>query len=93
MEVLLNISGRVQHVWFRSWAVKTAHEIGKISGWVRNLEDGAVQIYMKAEEFAINQMILKCYNGPLLARVDKIDIKTGKFDDLPKIEDGKFFQL
>ena len=93
MEVLLNISGRVQHVWFRSWAVKTAYEIGNISGWVKNIEDGNVQIYMKGKESAVNEMIAKCYVGPFLARVDKIDIETKNFNNLPEIIKGKFFQL
>ncbi len=93
MEVLLNISGRVQHVWFRSWAVKTAYEIGGISGWVRNMENSDVQIYMKGKSNAVDMMIAKCYRGPFLARVDRIDIKTKDFGSLPEITEGKFFQL
>ena len=35
-EVYLKIKGRVQGIGFRWWAVKTAEEIGGISGWVHN---------------------------------------------------------
>ena len=37
------VSGRVQGVGFRNWAQKTAQKMN-ISGWVRNLSDGRVEI-------------------------------------------------
>ena len=41
-EVYIKIQGRVQGIGFRYWAIKTAEEIGGISGWVRNAPDGSV---------------------------------------------------
>ena len=65
-EVYLKIKGRVQGIGFRWWAVKTAEEIGGISGWVHNAADGSVEILMSGEEDNIDRMILACHAGPPL---------------------------
>ena len=57
-EVYIKIRGRVQGIGFRWWAVKKAREIGGISGWVRNVEDGSVEIMMSAEEDKLDEMLL-----------------------------------
>ena len=56
-EVYLKIDGRVQGIGFRAWAVRTARELG-VSGWVRNVDDGTVEIRMKGAEEQIDEMIL-----------------------------------
>ena len=93
-EVYLKIKGRVQGVGFRRWAERQARQIGAISGWVRNAEDGSVEIFMRGQNENIEQMVMSCYQGPWLARVDKIDFLpniTNFF--LPPIEDGIFERL
>lgn len=71
----LLIQGRVQRVWFRGWAVRTAQQIGEISGFVKNLENGDVEIVIKGKEENLQRMINACYVGPALARVDYIVLK------------------
>ena len=78
-EVYLKIKGRVQGIGFRWWAVKTAEEIGGISGWVHNAADGSVEILMSGEEDNIDRMILACHAGPPLARVDSVNFIVGIF--------------
>lgn len=53
-EVYLKIDGRVQGIGFRAWAVRTARELG-VSGWVRNVDDGTVEIRMKGAEEQIDR--------------------------------------
>lgn len=93
-EVYLKIEGRVQGIGYRRWAVSRALEIGGISGWVRNEDDGSVEILMRGEDDAINQMIQACYDGPLFARVDKISFMPGvKNYFLPQIIEGRFVRI
>ncbi len=90
-EVYIRIKGRVQGIGFRYWAVNKAKEIGGISGWVHNAADGSVEIRMRGEEKPIDEMILACHQGPLLARVDKVDFVVGRMSSfLPEVEEGVF---
>lgn len=93
-EVYLKIEGRVQGIGYRRWAVAKAQDIGGISGWVRNEDDGSVEILMCGEEDNINEMIKYCYRGPMFARVDKISFLSGVRNYfLPQIEPGKFIRI
>ena len=93
-EVYLKIEGRVQGIGYRRWAVSKALEIGGISGWVRNEDDGSVEIFMNGNDDNINKMIESCYRGPLFARVDKISFLPGLSNYfLPQIVEGKFVRI
>ncbi len=76
--VQLNISGRVQGVGFRYYAVIKAKEF-HISGYVRNMMDGSVFIEAEGEEQDLDHYILWCEKGPVSAHVDKLDITPGVF--------------
>ncbi len=93
-EVYIKIEGRVQGIGYRRWAVSKAHEIGGISGWVRNEDDGSVEILMSGDDDKVNKMIEDCYKGPMFARVDKISflIKMNNYF-LPQIVEGKFVRI
>lgn len=65
-------SGRVQGVGYRDWVVRTAQRTG-ITGWVRNLKDGRVEIVASGEEEALNALIEGCREGSPLARVDHVE--------------------
>lgn len=93
-EIYLKIKGRVQGVGFRRWAEKEAKRIGGVSGWVRNTEDGSVEIFARGEETPIEQLIAACRHGPWLARVDSVEFKPGIQNYfLPLIEDGVFERI
>jgi acylphosphatase len=48
--------GRVQGVGFRFTAVETARETG-IYGWVKNLDDGRVEVVAEAEEESLKDFL------------------------------------
>ena len=72
----LTITGRVQGVGFRYYAVKKAGEM-HISGYVRNMHDGSVFIEAEGEEPDLDRYILWCQKGPASSRVDRVDITPG----------------
>ena len=89
--VYLKICGRVPGVGFRWWTKRTAKALGGVSGWVRNTEDGGVEVFMRGEEENIERMIAACRRGPLTARVDGITFLPPVIRGfLPDITDGKF---
>jgi acylphosphatase len=67
------ISGRVQGVCFRAMTQQTALNL-KLTGWVRNMNDGRVEALLEGEDAAVDQMVVWCKTGPPAARVDDIDI-------------------
>ena len=93
-EVYLKIEGRVQGIGYRRWAVAKALEIGGISGWVRNEDDGSVEILMSGDEEKIDEMIKSCYRGPIFARVDKISFLPGVSNYfLTQIQKDRFIRI
>ena len=76
------VSGRVQGVNFRYHTRNVAQKLG-LTGWVRNLPDGRVEVIAEGKEENIGKLIKFLRRGPFLARVDNLDIKkegyTGKF--------------
>ena len=83
LQARLTISGRVQGVGYRDWAIETGLRLG-LTGWVRNRRDGAVEALIVGEESAVGQMIEACRRGPSLARVDEIDVEPVDLDILPE---------
>lgn len=68
------VTGRVQGVFFRESTRKKAEELG-LSGWVRNLEDGGVEWVAEGPPASVESLVRWCRaGGPLLARVDRVDI-------------------
>jgi acylphosphatase len=82
-QVNLKIYGRVQRVFFRDSTRRRAKKLGLV-GWVMNQTDGTVEVVAEGDEEKLKELINWCYNGSMLARVDKIDINwqeaTGQFD-------------
>ena len=69
----LLISGRVQGVFFRDSARTMAIPLG-VTGFVRNLPDGRVEVVVEGEEEPVESLIRWCRRGPDSARVDHLKI-------------------
>jgi acylphosphatase len=67
----INITGRVQGVGYRYFAVQKANELG-IKGWVKNSVDGSVIIVAQGIEEEIKTFTDYLYIGPTRSRVDQI---------------------
>ncbi len=82
--VILKIHGRVQMVLFRDSTCRRARKLG-ITGEVTNNSNGTVTVVAEGSENKLKELIQWCYNEPILARVEKIDIEwesaTGQFKD------------
>lgn len=82
--VHIYVSGRVQGVFFRANAARKADSLG-VTGWVKNLSDGRVELLVEGETDTVNRMILWCRRGPPGADVESVDVETlpfkGEFSD------------
>ena len=67
------VSGRVQGVAYRYFVERRAAEI-PVTGWVRNLRDGRVEIMAEGEKAYLEGFLGVLRQGPRMANVDDLDI-------------------
>jgi acylphosphatase len=79
----VQVTGRVQGVFFRSAAAREATRLG-LGGWVRNLPDGSVEAVAEGPEEDVRAFVDWCRTGPETAWVDALDVRwsvaTGEHD-------------
>ena len=67
------VFGRVQGVGYRAWTVKTATQLG-IIGWVKNCEDGSVELQAQGVAQALKTLEELLWRGPASSRVKGVEI-------------------
>jgi acylphosphatase len=66
------VSGRVQGVGYRYFAVDAAEQFG-VTGYAKNLADGRVEVYAIGTSTQLRDFARELRRGPRLAAVDVID--------------------
>lgn len=83
--VRLYISGNVQGIFFRQF-VKENAEKDDVKGFVRNLEDGRVEIFIEGDLESVDKMIELCGKGPKHSQIKNVEIKEEKFQGLKEFK-------
>lgn len=65
------VTGKVQGVWFRAHTQREAEKLG-LTGWVRNLPDGSVEVLACGDENALAQLEIWLRRGPERALVAEV---------------------
>ncbi len=79
MQAKVFISGFVQGVGFRQSVKRKAQELG-LTGWVKNLLDGRVEVLFEGSKNEIEEAISFCRNGPFLSEVKNVNVEWVKKD-------------
>lgn len=72
----LRIHGLVQGVSFRASARDEAMRL-KLTGWVRNLDDGDVEALAEGTPDDVDRFIQWCHQGPKHAEVESVTLSDG----------------
>jgi len=84
VRVHLFISGIVQGVFFRAHTRNSARSLN-LTGWVKNMDDGRVEVVVEGIRSRITEFIGWCHKGPAAASVLSVEVKwqqaTGEFED------------
>lgn len=72
-QVRVIISGRVQGVGFRWWVQKQAQNL-KLSGWIKNLDDGRVELVMQGKKNNLNLLLESIKHGPRFSEVEEVNV-------------------
>ena len=72
--VRLLVSGHVQGVGYRYWARSTASRMD-LRGWVRNLQDGRVELLAIGPSQDLDRLVDACRLGPTAATVQEVEVQ------------------
>lgn len=76
------VRGRVQGVGYR-WHVREAARRMAVTGWVRNRDDGSVEMLVAGDPRAVDAVLEAVRSGPPAARVDDVEIAPAGDTTLP----------
>lgn len=79
------IRGAVQGLSFRQFVKDNAERLD-VKGFVRNLEDGRVEVFAEGDQENVEKIIELCKKGPRHARVDNIEIKEEKIQEFKEFK-------
>jgi len=71
--VTVKVTGRVQGVSFRWYAVQEAQRLG-VRGWIRNEPDESVAGHFEGEPAAVDALVAWCRRGPSYAAVRDVAV-------------------
>lgn len=83
------ISGTVQGVMFRKYIEEQANKIG-VRGFVRNMEDGRVEVIIEGIDEKVREMLEVCKTGTQHAKIRDIQVQEIKYQGF---EGFKIFRL
>ena len=75
--------GRVQGVGFRYFVQYSAVAL-QIGGWVRNCEDGSVQMLLQGEEEAVQLLLQRIREGTVWIQVENLTVQYPDNDTVPQ---------
>ena len=83
--IRLFLTGTVQGIFFKQF-IKEHAEKNKVSGFLRNLEDGRVEIFIEGNKDNVDQMLNLCKQGPQHAQIRNIEEKPESFQDFKEFK-------
>lgn len=81
----LYIEGVVQGIFFRIF-VKDNAEKNNVNGFVRNLEDGRIEIFLEGGIEDVNKMIDICKQGPKHSQIKNVEEKQESFQNFKEFK-------
>lgn len=86
------VRGRVQGVYFRAFVEEEALKRG-VEGWVRNRHDGSVEALFVGSADIVETMVAISRRGSPASRVDTIEQREGRADELSLRQAGDLFSV
>ena len=78
------IHGRVTMVGFRYFIRNKALTVG-LNGWIKNIKDKVEAVFEGSQE-KINEIIEYCEEGTIISKVEKVDVKYEKPENIRGFE-------
>lgn len=72
------ISGTVQGIFFRNFTRENANKLN-LKGYIRNLEDGNIEIFVEGEKDNINSLIDLLKKDPPYSQIRDVKVETRRW--------------
>lgn len=79
----------MQSMYFKQFIKENADK-HNVKGFMRNLEDGRVEVFLEGAKDNVDSMAEVCKTGPKFTQVRSVDIKEERFQDF---KDFKIFSF
>jgi len=76
-EIHCKVTGRVQMVMFRDFVQRKARSM-RLSGFVRNLNDGSVEVVAQGSREELEKLTEYLHEGSWLSKVDEVNVEWRK---------------
>lgn len=76
VEIRCVVSGKVQAVAYRAYVEVSATEL-KLSGYIRNLQDGTVEVVAQGDPTTLKEFVEHLHEGSLLSEVEAVAVEWG----------------
>lgn len=83
--IRLYITGTVQGVFFRQYIKENADK-NSVLGYVRNLEDGRVEVFLQGESNSVDSLIAICKRGPQHSQIRSVEEKEERLQDFKEFK-------
>jgi len=83
--IRLFLTGSLQGIFFRQF-IKEHAEKNNIKGYVRNLEDGRVEVFIEGDGDKVDAMKAICKRGPQHAVIRNMEEKPESFQDFKEFK-------
>jgi acylphosphatase len=74
IRIKARVRGRVQGVFYRASTEHEARARG-LTGWVRNCDDGSVELEAEGPADRVDDLVAWCRRGPPAAQVSAVDVE------------------
>ncbi|HLC54451.1 MAG TPA: acylphosphatase [Candidatus Nanoarchaeia archaeon] len=78
--VRLTLNGSLQPMFFLPYVKDEATKLN-VRGFVRELEDKRVEVFMEGDTTAVEAMIPKCKTGPYNTKIRDVEMRDERFQD------------
>ncbi len=85
----LYLTGTVQGLFFRQF-IKDNADKHNVKGYVRNMEDGRVEVFLEGDKDNVDAMVLICKAGPRHANIRNMQEKEEPFQDFKEFKILRF---
>ena len=78
--VRLLLTGNIQPMFFSPYVKPEAEKLN-VMGFVRELDDKRIEVFLEGDMNSVDNMIPKCRTGPYNTQIRHVDLKEERFQD------------